>query len=97
MILLCDQYRVDSNDLQTLVKTWQSDPQRIVAAQTAGRLMPPVILPSSCFDALQQLQGDQGARNVLKNHPELITPVPIKNAAYDLDTPDQLEILKTNA
>ena len=96
MILLCDQYRVDSNDLQTLAETWQSDPHRIVAARSDGRLMPPVILPSSCFDALRKLQGDQGARNVLKNYPKLITPVPMKNAAYDLDTQPQLEILETN-
>ena len=94
MILLCDQYRVDSNDLQQLVRTWQSVPDRIVAASSGGRLMPPVILPSSCFDSLRSLQGDQGARSVLAAHPELLTPVPMKNAAFDLDTPTQLEILR---
>ena len=96
MILLCDQYRVDSNDLQDLLKTWQSDPKRIVAAESEGRFMPPVIFPSSCINALQRLQGDQGARRVLKTRPELLTPVPLKNAAFDLDTQTQLGTLETN-
>jgi CHASE2 domain-containing sensor protein len=83
----------DSNDLQQLVKAWQSDPTRIVAASSENRPMPPVILPSSCFDSLRSLQGDQGARSVLAAHPELLTPVPMKNAAFDLDTQTQLELL----
>ena len=94
MIFLCDQYRVDSNDLQQLVEAWQFDPDRIVTARSENRPMPPVILPSSCFNSLRSLQGDQGARSVLAAHPELLTTLPMENAAFDLDTQTQLEILK---
>ena len=93
MILLCDQWRLQTTDLQDLAEKWQSDPKRIVCAEADGELLPPVIFPASCFGNLQALHGDSGARNILQDHPELLTTVPSKNAAYDLDTPSQLNQL----
>jgi len=93
LILLCDQWRVDQEDLQRLVETWQSDTNRIVVAETGTYCGPPVIFPSSCFPALVQLKGKQGARSVLESRPELISRVTMKNAVFDLDTPSQLEAL----
>jgi molybdenum cofactor cytidylyltransferase len=93
MIVLCDQYRVDANDLHKLVNAWTSNPGRIVVAEAKDRLMPPVIFPRKCLESLQHLQGDQGAHKVLEAHRELIVPVPMVNAAFDLDTPDQLDDL----
>ena len=93
MILLCDQWRLQTSDLQDLAEKWQADPKRIVCAESEGQLMPPVIFPASCFGNLQALHGDKGARNILKDHPELLIAVPLKNAAYDMDTPSQLNQL----
>ena len=93
MIFLCDQWRIQPQDLRKLAETWRSNPGRIACAETQGRYMPPVIFPSACFNQLQGLEGDQGARNLLKIHPQLVTPVPIENAAFDLDTHSQLDQL----
>jgi molybdenum cofactor cytidylyltransferase len=93
MILLSDQWRIQTQDLQKLAQTWQSDPSRIVAAEAEGHYMPPVIFPSDCFDQLQALKGHEGARSLFKAFPEQLTAVPIPNAAYDLDTQDQLDKL----
>jgi len=98
MILLCDQWGIQPQDLQQLARTWISDTDRIVCAETAGRpgpprLGPPVIFPLSCFAALCGLQGDQGARSILAAYPRLLSAVPIKNAASDLNTPAQLNAL----
>ena len=93
MILLCDQWRLQTSDLQELAEKWQSDPRRIVCAQADGQLMPPVIFPAGCFGNLHALHGDSGARSILKNHPDLLTVVPSKNAAYDMDIPSQLNQL----
>lgn len=94
MILLCDQWRIQTSDLQALAETWMCDPQCIVCAKAAGINMPPVIFPASYFNQLTKLEGSQGARNLLVNHPESLTAVPIKNAAIDLDTQSQLGKLK---
>ena len=93
MIILCDQWRLQTSDLQDLAEKWQSDPERIVCAKADGQLMPPVIFPASCFSNLQALNGDIGARSILEEHPELLVAVASKNAAYDVDTPTQLSQL----
>lgn len=94
MILLCDQWRIQTQDLSGLAKVWQSDPKRIVCAESKGRLSPPVIFPSSCFKQLRTLEGSQGARILFRAHPELLRPVSVKNAVFDLDTEIQLAELK---
>ena len=93
LILLCDQYRVDAHDLQELVRIWQSDPGRIVAAESEGCMMPPVIFPARCFKQLKCLEGNHGARSLFSAYPELLTPVAMKNAAFDLDTQTHLKTL----
>lgn len=91
MILLCDQWRLEASDLRSLADKWQSDPTRIVCAQANNQVMPPVIFPATCFDQLRALDGDTGASGVLQDHPQLMTPITLKNAAYDIDTKRQLE------
>lgn len=93
MILLCDQWRIQSQDLLGLAETWWSDPMRIVVAEAGGQYMPPVIFPSACFNQLRVLEGHHGARSLLKAHPELLISVPMQNAAFDLDTQDHLDEL----
>ena len=93
MILLCDQWRLQKQDLRVLAETWWSDPSQIVVAKADGQYMPPVIFPSACFSQLQALQGHQGARNLFKTHPGLLTPIAMQNAATDLDTISHLDKL----
>jgi len=95
MILLCDQWRLKREDLQSLAEIWQADTSRIVCAETEGWCGPPVIFPSPCFAALRNLQGDGGAHSILAANSRLLTPVPMNNAASDLDTPAQLNALNT--
>lgn len=91
MILLSDQWRLGTSDLQAMVKTWQTNPERIVVARAGGQNMPPVIFPSIFFKQLGKLEGDRGGRTLIMEHPGLVTPVEIENAAYDLDTPEHLD------
>lgn len=91
MILMCDQWRIQERDLQTLVETWRSNPDQIVCAHADGINLPPVIFPSSCFTQLCGLKGKQGARSLLQTHAEILTSVPMQNAIYDLDTKAHLD------
>ena len=93
MILLCDQWRLQTPDLCSIAETWQENPERIVCAQADGQNMPPVIFPANCFNRLQALDGDIGARDILEDHPEMLTSVALQNAVFDLDTPSQLDRL----
>lgn len=93
MILLCDQYRVQRNDLMALLDNWRAAPERIVAAEAGGRYMPPLIFPPSMFHHLTKLEGETGARVLLARHPERVVAIPLPNAAFDLDRPEQLQAL----
>jgi molybdenum cofactor cytidylyltransferase len=94
MILLCDQWRLEASDLRLLAKTWQSNPDRIICAQANKQNMPPVIFPADFLGQLQTLEGENGARDILRSNPELLFPVPLKNALFDLDTAAGLNQLK---
>lgn len=93
LVMLCDQWRVQAQDLQALLDIWLPDPHQLVCSRSQVHQGPPVIFPRSCFDALRNLQGDQGAKSVLNNCSAQIQSVWSENAAIDLDTPSQLKIL----
>ena len=94
LILLCDQWRIQSADLLKLADTWQASPGHIVCAQAEGHLMPPVIFPPVFFDELRQLREDRGARKLLKKNPDQLYSIQMDNAYSDLDTPAQLQDLE---
>jgi len=93
MVLLSDQWRLQTADLQLLVTTWQQDSKHIVCAHADSQNMPPVIFPAGFFGNLRTLGSESGARRVLKDHPELLTPVELTNAKFDLDRQSQLKQL----
>lgn len=95
MILLCDQWRLETADLRLMAETWQSNPERIICARANKQNMPPVIFPICFLGELQALEGGNGARDILGDEPEMLIPVPLKNASFDLDTADELSQLKS--
>jgi xanthine/CO dehydrogenase XdhC/CoxF family maturation factor/CTP:molybdopterin cytidylyltransferase MocA len=87
LIALADQVAVTADDLRQLVSRWEQQPDRIVAAQYAGKVGVPAIFPADLFQELKELQGDRGARTVLSRHAERVIGVPMPSAALDIDTP----------
>ena len=95
LIVLCDQWRVELADLQSLVQAWKADISRIAAAcwhdegqQVIG---PPAIFPRALFEELTALKGDRGARAVIEKHHDRASFVAMNNARFDLDEPADLE------
>jgi molybdenum cofactor cytidylyltransferase len=95
MILLCDQWRLETSDLRLMAETWQSNPDRIICARANKQNMPPVIFPTDFLGQLQTLEGENGARDILRSNPESLFPMPLKNALFDLDTAAELSQLKS--
>lgn len=95
MILLCDQWRIQPEDLQLLVQTWHNDPTQIVCAVSEDRRSPPVIFPSAFLPELRVMTGDHGAYKIIQMHPDSVSQVKLENAAFDLDTSSQLDELNS--
>lgn len=95
LIMLCDQWRVGLEDLQALVRAWNTDISHISAAcwHDKGRQVmgPPVIFPRALFGELISLKGDRGARAVIEKYRERASFVAMESACFDLDEPADLE------
>ncbi len=89
MIMLVDQPLVD---LQPLLSTWNDDGAgRIVATRYAGgNTGVPAIFPAAYFSALRGLDGETGARDLLREHRDAVCPVLLAGADIDVDLPADL-------
>jgi molybdenum cofactor cytidylyltransferase len=94
LILLTDQPQIKAQDLRRLAIAWRRRPGVPAAAAYAGRVGVPAILPRRHFAAARKLKGDVGARAILRGAPRLTT-VAIESAAFDLDTPADLDRLNS--
>lgn len=99
MLLLGDQIAVTASDLKRLIAAWNGENSVLAASVYAGQFGVPAIFPRFAFSELAQLRGDQGAKAIINRHASRLAHVPIPNAAYDLDTPEDVaaaqEVFKT--
>ena len=82
LVLTCDQPAVSTEHLRDLIKTG-----RLTASSYAGRRGVPAFFPTFRFPELLQLEGDAGARVMLRDAEAL----PLSNGELDIDTPEDLE------
>ena len=97
LVLLADQWKVSSDDLERLVEKWLCDISIILGSKWGeiekGDFGPPFIFPRDLFSELRTLKGDQGARSLVKKYRQRVSFVEMKNAAFDLDEPEDLRLL----
>lgn len=95
MILPADMPDITIKDMkQMLAQFAEHDGQMICRGHSeCGRAGHPVIFPPDCFAALATLTGDQGGRNILRQHAQRVVKVglPADHAITDLDTPEAWE------
>ncbi len=96
LLLLGDQARVSAEDLRRLRAAWVRQRDSIVAARFGALTGPPAIFPRCVFPDLTELRGDVGARRVIERHLSRLIAIPMPNAAFDLDTPEDLEALSAS-
>lgn len=97
LLMVCDQWRVKSEDISSLISNWQSDISRIyIACWSEGRAFvsgPPVIFPRKLMQELRYVLANRGARQVVDRYMDIVEFVTMENAADDLDRPEDLERL----
>lgn len=93
LILLCDQPLIKAEHLRALLNAWRAEPSRIVASFYQGGAGVPALFPVNYFEPLLVLQGDQGAKALLrKSDAELLT-IPLPEAEFDIDSGEDFERL----
>jgi CTP:molybdopterin cytidylyltransferase MocA len=92
LVLLVDQPTLTAESIAAVLAARGTRP--ILAAESGGRLAPPVLLEREAFVVVATLAGDIGLREVFHRHPELVHAVPVPAHAPDIDTTDDLAQLE---
>lgn len=92
IILLGDMPKLDTDHLNSLLDTFDPAAPAIIAPERDGRRGNPVLWPRSYFAEMQALQGDQGARSMVKKYADDMVLVTVEDDAIftDVDTPEEL-------
>lgn len=85
LVTLADQYAVGPDDLARLAAQWVRKPRAAAAALTEAGPGAPAVLPRSDFWRVMSLQGDRGARSLLREPGAEVATVEMPTAAFDLD------------
>ena len=102
LFTLADLPSLNIQDLTLLIDASKAYPNHIVCSEWQkdgepnSRLTVPAIFPESMFSELLALQGDTGAKPIIKRYAKLgkVTAVSIPNAQFDIDTPQDWDIFK---
>ncbi len=93
-ILLADQPLVEAGHLNRMRTEFHRGNASIVAAEYDGTVGVPAIFRRSLFDALRHLPPAAGARRLFSEPGLKMQPFPLPEAAFDIDTPDDLAALQ---
>lgn len=92
LMLPADMPEITTRDFTKLIEGFEGPEGPILRATgtEAGetRQGHPVLFPRRCFAALAALQGDEGARSVLRSEALKLIALPEAHALTDLDTPE---------
>ena len=88
LVLLGDTPDVDSTIFAALLAAYQAAGRPITQPVFGGTPGPPTLFARAAFPALALLTGDQGGRQVIRQHPDWLTRVPFPAALQppDIDT-----------
>ncbi|MEO9485736.1 MAG: nucleotidyltransferase family protein [Ekhidna sp.] len=92
MILVSDQPFVRTDLLNEMIKLHTSE-SCIVICQYEGVNGVPALLGNEYFNEILALEGDQGAKKIIKNHLDHVKTITFDQGSFDIDTPEDLKRL----
>jgi molybdenum cofactor cytidylyltransferase len=96
LVSSCDQPLVTGKHLHQLIELWRNGRAAAVASSYSETIGIPAVFGSELFSQLSELSGDRGAGQLLRRLPDIVTLV-LHEAAFDIDTPEELEELESRS
>jgi molybdenum cofactor cytidylyltransferase len=95
VIMLCDQPFVTAEIIRGLVNAHRETKCSIVASRYGNSYGVPALFGRAHFAELRELNGDEGAKAIVKRHFEHVHLLPFPNGEIDIDTPDDFARLQS--
>jgi molybdenum cofactor cytidylyltransferase len=96
VITLSDQPLVTADAVNRIVEAHYQTGKDIVASEYADTHGVPLFIGKRFFDEISALTGTEGAKRVMDRHLEEMMTVPLVEAAFDIDTPNDYEWLTSS-
>jgi len=94
ILMVCDQPFVTTALLDDLVEQKRLHGHGIIACSYQETLGTPALFDKQFFPELLALQGQEGAKKLLFQHAEVVTPIDFPLGTFDIDTPQDYEALQ---
>jgi molybdenum cofactor cytidylyltransferase len=88
LLAVCDQPLVPAAHFAHLRRAFTAHPTCIVASGYDEIAGVPALFPRALFAELAALPASEGARSLLRRHPDRLVTLPCPGAGRDVDTPD---------
>lgn len=93
IIALADQPLISETVFNQLIQKYQDTKNRIIASAYDDVVGVPALFDKNLFVELMNLEGDRGAKALMRKYQDELLTIPIPEAAIDIDTQDDYEKL----
>lgn len=93
LFLLCDQLHLTRDHLEKIMEAHQKTGKALVASSYEGIPGVPTLITRPFFPEILALQGDQGARKILRKNRDILCEVAFPAGKVDIDSPEDLKNL----
>jgi molybdenum cofactor cytidylyltransferase len=88
IIAVCDQPYISASLFRKLVEMYNGSAKGLIACHYSDAVGTPVLFGRGYFTELLALSGKEGAKNLLKNHPDELITISFPRGDIDIDTDD---------
>ena len=93
IIALADQPLISEAVFNQLIEKYQDTNNKIIAAAYDDIVGVPALFDKTFFSELMNIEGDRGAKALMRKYKNEVLTIPIPEAAIDIDTQDDYEKL----
>jgi molybdenum cofactor cytidylyltransferase len=86
ILMVCDQPFVNGALLNELMNEYRSSGKPIIACAYGDSIGTPALFDKTIFASLLQLEGDAGAKKIIKSSPQLVQTISFPEGNIDIDT-----------
>lgn len=91
ILLACDQPALGVDIICAIIARHEETGQAIIASRYAGTLGIPALFDRSCFEELQSLADDRGAKALIEADAARVALIEFPKGALDLDSPADVQ------